>query len=119
MGRIWNKLLHLPRRRRFEADLQDELLLHRQMLEEQDGHPRDFGNATLALENSREQWSFRWLESIRIDLRYAVRGFCRAPLFALTVIATIGLALGLNTTLFTVFDAYVLRPVSIRDPHGL
>ncbi len=119
MGRTWNKLLHLFRSRRFEADLQEELLLHRQMLEEQDGHPRAFGNTTLALENSREQWSFRWLESLRLDLRYAIRGFMRAPLFALTVIATIGLALGLNTTLFTVFNAYVLRPVSIRDPHGL
>ncbi|HEV8147828.1 MAG TPA: ABC transporter permease [Bryobacteraceae bacterium] len=119
MGRTWNKIIHLLRRRRFEADLQEELLLHRQMLEEHQGHPRDFGNATLALENSREQWSFRWIESLRLDLRYAIRGFFRAPLFALTVIGTIGLALGLNTTLFTVFNAYVLRPVAVHDPAGL
>jgi hypothetical protein len=88
-------------------------------LEEHEGHPRDFGNTTLALEDSREQWSFRWIESLRLDLRYAIRGFFRAPLFALTVIGTIGLALGLNTTLFTVFNAYVLRPVAVHDPAGL
>ena len=48
------------------------------------------------------------------DLRYAVRGFRKTPAFALTVIGTIGLALGLNTTVFTVFDSYMLKPYSVR-----
>jgi predicted permease len=119
MGTIWKKILHLVRPRRFEAELEEELRFHRHMLEADSAHPAAFGNATLALEDSRGQWTFGWLESLRQDMLYALRGFRRAPLFALTVIGTIGLALGLNTTLFTVFNAYVLRPVSIRDPHGL
>jgi predicted permease len=53
------------------------------------------------------------------DVRYAIRGFLRTPAFAITVIVTIGLALGLNTTLFTIFDSYVLRPFAVRDPYSL
>ena len=46
-------------------------------------------------------------------------GFRKTPGFALTVIGTIGLALGLNTTVFSVFDSYMLKPYAIRDPYGL
>src|ERR1051326_4186567 len=89
------------------------------MIEHQGGDPAAFGNATLALEESRAVWSLGGVESLLQDLRYAVRGFLRQPAFALTVVGTIGLALGLNTTLFTVFNAYVLRPLSVRDPSSL
>ncbi len=74
---------------------------------------------TAALEDSRAAWNSQWLESLFLDARYALRSFLRAPAFALTVIGTIGLALGLNTTLFTIFNAYVLRPLSVRDPYSL
>jgi hypothetical protein len=60
-----------------------------------------------------------WLESWKQDVRYASRGFRRSPTFALGVVATIGLGLGLNTTMFTVMNAYALRPYAVRDPHAL
>jgi len=53
------------------------------------------------------------------DLRFALRGFRRAPAFVATVVLTIALGLGLNTSVFTIFDAYVLRPLAIRDPGSL
>src|SRR5262249_50676477 len=53
------------------------------------------------------------------DIRYAVRGFRRNPGFPLLVIWTIALGLGLNTTVFTIFNAYVLRPVTVTDPYSL
>ena len=53
------------------------------------------------------------------DLRIALRGFRRSPAFALTVVLTIALGLGLNTSVFTVFDAYVLRSLAVRDPGSL
>jgi putative ABC transport system permease protein len=37
----------------------------------------------------------------------------------LTVAATIALGLGINVALFTLFNAYVLRPIPIRDPDTL
>src|SRR6266516_2417721 len=53
------------------------------------------------------------------DLRFALRGFRRSPAFVVTVVLTIALGLGLNTSVFTIFDAYVLRPLAIRDPGSL
>ncbi len=40
-------------------------------------------------------------------------------MFAATAVLTLGVGLGLNATLFTLFNAYVLRPVAVRDPHSL
>ena len=80
---------------------------------------RAFGNVTQLREEVRDSWGRRWLERLDQDARYALRSFRRAPAFSLTVVATIALALGLNTTAFTIFDAYVLRPVAVRDPASL
>src|SRR5947208_172399 len=53
------------------------------------------------------------------DMRYAARSFVRNPAFVFTVSGTIALGLGLNLALFTLFNAYVLRPLSISDPYNL
>jgi predicted permease len=118
-------------RRKRERELEEELRVHREMAEEEfrrAGMPerdaqfdaqRALGNVTAALEDSRAVWNFHWLESLIQDVRYAMRGFIHAPAFVLTVVGTIGLALGLNTSLFTLFNAYVLRPLAVRDPYSL
>lgn len=53
------------------------------------------------------------------DIRYALRTLRGAPAFAITVVLTLGIGLGLNTTLFTLFNAYVLHPFAVRDPYSL
>jgi para-nitrobenzyl esterase len=53
------------------------------------------------------------------DVRDAIRGLMRSPGLSLSVILIIGLALGLNTTMPTVFNAYVLRPFAVQDPYSL
>jgi putative ABC transport system permease protein len=80
---------------------------------------REFGNPSALKEQMRDSWGLGWLERLAQDIRYALRGFVRAPAFTLTVTGTIAIALGLNTTVFTVFDAYMLRPLAVRDPEGL
>jgi predicted permease len=124
-------LRHYLTRHKRERELAEELRAHREMAEDElrrsgmtetDARfaaQRAMGNVTVALEDSRAAWNSQWLESMFLDARYAIRSFLRAPAFALTVIGTIGLALGLNTTLFTIFNAYVLRPLSVRDPYSL
>src|SRR5206468_6617881 len=59
------------------------------------------------------------MDTLLQDIRVALRGFRRSPAFVLTVVLTIALGLGLNTSVFTVFDAYVLRPLAVRDPGSL
>jgi predicted permease len=53
------------------------------------------------------------------DIRYALRTLRSAPAFAVTVVLTLGVGLGLNTALFTLFNAYVLRPFAVKDPYSL
>jgi len=59
------------------------------------------------------------LDSLFQDIRYAVRTFRRAPLFAATVAATMGLGLGLLGSAFTLLNAYLLKPIDLPDPYAL
>jgi predicted permease len=80
---------------------------------------RAIGNVTVATEDARDAMRWRWLEELHQDIRYALRAFSRAPTFVVTVVATIGLGLGLLTAAFTLFETYVLRPNAVRDPTSL
>ena len=46
---------------------------------------------------------------LRQDVRYALRGFRRAPLVAFTVVSTVGLGLGLVAVAFTIFNMALFR----------
>ena len=50
------------------------------------------------------------LESLWEDMRFAFRIFKRSPAVALTVIGTLAVALGLNATAYSFFNAYVVKP---------
>ena len=49
------------------------------------------------------------------DLRYALRGLTRRPLYALTIVVTLALGIGANTTVFSVFKTVLLRPLPVDD----
>src|SRR5687768_7638055 len=59
------------------------------------------------------------LESFLGDIRFAFRIFKRSPAVALTVIGTLAVALGLNATAYSFFNAYVIKPAAVRDPGTL
>src|SRR5262245_44948549 len=59
------------------------------------------------------------LESLWGDIRFALRIFKRSPAVALTVIATLAVALGLNATAYSFFNAYVVKPAAVHDPGTL
>jgi len=50
------------------------------------------------------------------DIRYALRGLARRPLFAAVVIATIALGVGANAAIFGVVRGILLRPLPYREP---
>ena len=58
-------------------------------------------------------------DSLFQDIRYATRTLRRAPLFAATVAATMGLGLGLLGSAFTLLNAYLLKPIDLPDPRAL
>jgi predicted permease len=51
-----------------------------------------------------------WLEDLRQDLAYALRGLRRQPGFAVLVILTLGLGIGANATMFGIVDRILFRP---------
>ena len=53
------------------------------------------------------------------DIRYAARGLWRDRPFTLTTVSTLTVAIALVTVVFTIFNAYVLRPYAVRDPYSL
>jgi predicted permease len=59
------------------------------------------------------------LESLWGDIQFAFRIFKRSPAVALTVIGTLAVALGLNATAYSFFNAYVVTPAAVRDPGTL
>ncbi len=53
------------------------------------------------------------------DLRFAARLLVRAPAFTVIAILALALGIGAGTTVFTVVNSVLLRPLGFRDPDGL
>ena len=59
------------------------------------------------------------MTSILADLRLAVRGLRRSPLFALVAILSLALGIGANTAIFTLIDQMLLRKLPVAEPERL
>src|SRR4030095_8348550 len=53
------------------------------------------------------------------DVRYAFRTLSRSRMFALVAVACLAIGIGVNTTIFSVVNAILLRPFAFRDPERL
>ena len=118
-------------RRRKDEDFSDELEAHIEFEAERliaDGLSpqearsaalRSFGNVTAAKERFYETSRWMLLEQLLQDFRYAVRNLSQNPAFLATTVLTLAMGLGVVTVLFTVFNAYVLRPFAVKDPGNL
>ena len=59
------------------------------------------------------------VEVVSQDIRYALRGLIKRPLFAAVVVVTIGLGIGANTAIFSVVNGVILTPLPYDDPDQL
>jgi predicted permease len=53
------------------------------------------------------------------DVRYAFRVMARTPSFALAVVSVLALGIGANTTIFSIVNAVLLRPLPFEEPERL
>ncbi len=117
--------------RRVERELDDEIAFHLERetqkhigagLSPADARGRArarFGPVPLAADQCRDARGTSFVDDLTRDILYAFRTFYRAPLAALTIIATVALGLGLVAVVFTVYNVFLLRVDAVQNPGEL
>lgn len=124
--RFWNRLFLRLRGGRLESELNEEIRLHREMLEAEfvregmtlreaaHAAARQFGNASETADWSRDEWMFPRLDPILKDLRFAGRLMLRQPLLTCAAVLTVAFGVGANTAVLSVLETVLLNPLGMR-----
>jgi putative ABC transport system permease protein len=127
LRRLWGTLHKAPE----DADMEEELRLHVELivheLQRRGLSPEDAarqarlraGGIAQVMEQRRDQRGLPWLENFIHDVRYGVRTLRRAPVFTVLAVATLTLAIGANTAIFSLVDPLLFRDLPVRDPGSL
>jgi len=118
---------NLVRRGKVERDLDDELRGYVELLTAEkvgEGMTPDAARRAALVESGgveqtkeevRDARAGARLEALRRDVRHTVRGLGRSPGFALAVVCTLAIGIGLNSALFTLVYSVLARPLPVRD----
>lgn len=132
MPKPWVRLLRaLWRKEEVEQELREELRFHLEMETKENMASgmdpdearrmalRNFGGVEQIKEECRDQWGVRFIETLWQDLRYGARILLKNPVFALASILTLSLGIGANSTLFSIVNTVLLRPLAYKEPDRL
>lgn len=131
VGSLMRRLAGRSHRRRRARELDEELALHAELLErdflasgmsESEAHDasrRQLGNRTRIAERTWDALSFLPLDTFLRDFKFALRTLRRSPGFALTTVITLALGIGATTTVFSVVDHVLLRPLAYPNANRL
>src|SRR4030095_4572136 len=59
------------------------------------------------------------MEGLLKDVRYSLRGLRKRPGFTSLVVLVLGLTIAANTSIFSIVNAVILKPLSFKDPNQL
>jgi len=131
LSQIRRRLAILLHRGSFDRDLEEEMQSHLEMQAEENlehgmdpaearyAARRQFGNATLLKEVSREVWGWGAVERFAKDVRFAGRTLRRNPGFAAVAILSLALGIGANSAIFSLINALLLRTLPVHEPGRL
>src|SRR5919108_106608 len=128
---LWIRVRALFRRKSIEKELDEELKFHLERQVEkyvQTGLSRDealrracveFGGVELAKEECRDARGVRFLEGLFQDVRYGVRMLRKSPGFTFVAVLTLALGIAASTTIFSVVESVLWRPLPFPDSEHL
>ena len=79
----------------------------------------DFGGLDQIKDDYRDALGIRLLDDLRRDLRLGVRALRATPVVTLVAIASLALAIGANSAIFSIVNGLLLRPLPVKDPASL
>ncbi len=128
LKRLYRSLLLRPT---VEAEMEAEMRHHLELEAEElmrSGMPASdaqrqaalrFGGVQQRKEEALEDGSLWWLDGLKRDIRISTRTLLRHPSFAITATLALALAIGVNTTMFSVLDAMINPTIGARRPEQL
>jgi predicted permease len=124
-------LSRFSHRAKKDEDLADEIdahLAHEQDANAARGLPADearrqarlrFGNPRSTRERVWRYRSLPWIDDLWRDFRFAIRSLAKTPAFTIIAILVIAVGIGVNTAVFSVINAVLLKPLAYPDPQAL